>query len=172
MLDVSSILTGRLPLQKTPLDLRRVVQQAADNARTQAAAKGIALTLELPKEAVPVHGDEARLEQVLSNLLSNALKFSEPGGSVGIRLVRDDATAVLSVFDTGSGIAPNFLAKVFDPFAQADQSPTRRTGGLGLGLAIVRHLVERHEGTVSGSSAGVGQGATFTVRLPLTSAEA
>src|SRR5262249_33733027 len=115
-----------------------------------------------------VSGDADRLQQVVWNLLSNAVKFTPPGGLVGVRLERDVASVTITVSDTGEGIEPEFLPFVFDRFRQFEGGSTRSSGGLGLGLAIVRHLVESHGGTVGAESRGRGQGATFTVRLPLT----
>jgi signal transduction histidine kinase len=167
MLDLSSIVTGRLQLQRGPVDLVEVVRHAVDASRPAAAARAVPLSCHVPDEALLVEGDAARLEQVVSNLLSNAFKFVDPGGRVDVRLWRDDGWARLTVQDTGIGIESAYLSRIFDSFFQVDQTATRARGGLGLGLAIVRHLVERHGGVVEARSEGQGRGATFEVRLPL-----
>jgi signal transduction histidine kinase/CheY-like chemotaxis protein len=167
MLDVSRIVTGRLRLDVRPVDLMQVVAAALDTVRPAADARGVRLTSILDPGAGEISGDPARLQQVAWNLLSNAIKFTPRGGSVAVSLEHVDSRARLSVSDTGAGIAPDFLPHVFELFRQADASSTRQHGGLGLGLAIVRHLVELHGGTVAAKSAGPGKGATFTVELPL-----
>ncbi len=135
--------------------------------RPAADAKGVRIQATLDPRVGPVSGDPNRLQQVAWNLLSNAVKFTPKGGRVQVRLQRVNSHVEISVSDTGIGIAPDFLPFVFERFRQADSSATRAAGGLGLGLAIVRHVTEMHGGTVEASSAGEGQGATFTVRLPL-----
>jgi PAS domain S-box-containing protein len=165
ILDVARIVTGRVRLDRQPIDLRPVVEAALDVVRPTAAAKGVQLEA-MGLEPGPVSGDPARLQQVVWNLLTNAVKFTPSGGRVTVRLGRPDAEVRLTVSDTGAGIAPDFLPFVFDRFRQAETGTARRHGGLGLGLAIVRHLVELHGGTVEAASPGVGQGATFTVALP------
>jgi CheY-like chemotaxis protein len=135
--------------------------------RPAAEARGIAVQPVLDPAAGPVSGDADRLQQVVWNLLSNAIKFTPRGGRVQVRLTRADSHVEVAVADTGAGIEPEFLPHVFERFRQADASSTRRHGGLGLGLAIVRHLAELHGGTVGAQSAGAGQGSVFTVRLPL-----
>jgi len=167
LLDVSRLITGKLCLESTPVDLVTVVDAAVDSVRESAAAKGVALETQLDAPG-PLAGDGARLQQVVWNLLSNAIKFTPRNGRVTIRLERTGAEAELRVSDTGRGIASEFLPHIFDCFRQADSSSTRIHGGLGLGLAIVRHLVELHGGNVQAESAGVNEGATFTVRLPLS----
>jgi signal transduction histidine kinase len=136
-------------------------------ARSDAARGGVTLTCELAEALPPVRGDAARLQKVVRNLLSNAVKFTPPGGRVRVRVDRAGDEARLVVEDTGIGIAPAFLPHVFDRFRQADSSMTRVHGGLGLGLALARELVELHEGRLSAASPGDGAGATFTVHLPL-----
>jgi PAS domain S-box-containing protein len=167
LLDVSRIVRGQLKLDVLDADLAAAVEAAADTVRPAANAKGIALHLDLVPGAGAVRGDPARLQQVVWNVLANAIKFTPPGGRVDVRLERLPDRVQLQVKDTGVGIEPGFLPFVFERFRQADSSPTRAHGGLGLGLAIVRHLVEGHGGTVAAESAGRGKGATFTVSLPL-----
>ncbi|MDX6269216.1 MAG: hypothetical protein QOD28_439 [Acidobacteriota bacterium] len=167
LLDASRIITGKLRLELKPTELKQVVESACEAARPAAQVKGIELGLALDRAASLVAGDAERLQQVVWNLLSNAVKFTPEGGRVEVRLERAGAQARISVTDTGEGIREEFLPYVFDRFRQADQTTTRTHGGLGLGLAIVRHLAELHGGTVAATSAGEGHGATFEVRLPL-----
>jgi PAS domain S-box-containing protein len=172
LLEVSQIITGDLQVEMTPLDLPLVMEAALDVVRPVAEAKGVTLLATLDPWAGPVLGDAERLKQVLWNLVSNAVKFTPEGGRVHVRLEPRGAHARIVVQDTGRGIAPEFLPHIFDRFTQADGSGTVAPGGLGLGLAISRHLVELHAGTLSAESAGEGQGATFTVELPATRAAA
>jgi signal transduction histidine kinase len=168
ILDVSRIVSGRLRLEVSAVDLAHVVSAALDTVRPAADAKGVRLESALQAgEAATVAGDPGRLQQVVWNLLSNAIKFTGEGGTVSVQLEVTAAQARLTVTDSGVGIRPDFLPHVFQLFRQADSSSTRAHGGLGLGLAIVRHLVELHGGTVQAWSAGTGQGARFTVELPL-----
>jgi len=167
LLDVSRIISGKLRLSVQPVALADVVTAAIETTLPAAVAKGIHLADEIDPAAGRVWGDPARLQQVAWNLLSNAIKFTPQGGSVKVGLQRHNGYVELSVADTGAGISPEFLPYVFERFRQADSSTTRQYGGLGLGLAIVRQLVELHGGTVGVQSPGEGQGATFTVRLPL-----
>lgn len=167
LLDVARIASGRLELQCSPLDLRDVARVAVDSALPAAQNKNITLSFEGMGNAVPVSGDANRLQQVLANLLSNALKFTEPGGRVTVRVVAEGDTAVLAVEDTGIGIPPEFLPKAFDRFRQADASLTRAYPGLGLGLWIVKQVIEAHGGVVHAESEGRGRGTTITVTLPL-----
>jgi PAS domain S-box-containing protein len=167
LLDVSRIISGKLALDLTTVDLRAVLHAALEAVRPAASAKKIALTCDLPDAACFASGDPTRLQQIAWNLLSNAVKFTPPSGNVDVTLRRTDAGVLeLSVRDSGQGIDPAFLPHVFERFRQADGSTTRRHGGLGLGLAIARQLVELHGGTIEASSEGVGRGATFVVRLP------
>jgi len=145
------------------------VEMAIENMRPAAEEKGINISRHLDKTVGSVSADPERLQQIIWNLLSNAIKFTSRGGSVQVKLERADTDFEISVTDTGEGISQEFLPHVFDRFRQADSSITRSHGGLGLGLAIVRHLVEQHRGSVRAESAGKGRGATFTVRLPLAS---
>ncbi|HWT00762.1 MAG TPA: ATP-binding protein [Pyrinomonadaceae bacterium] len=171
LLDVSRIITGKLGL-----DVRRVapasfIEAAMEAVLPAAEAKGIVLEKSLPPDAAAIPGDPARLQQVIWNLLSNAIKFTPKGGSVRLGLENAGSHVEIFVSDTGDGIKREFLPYVFDRFRQEDGTTARRYGGLGLGLAIVRHLVELHGGTVRAESPGEGQGATFTVRLPLVVAQ-
>jgi PAS domain S-box-containing protein len=168
LLDVSRIMSGRLRLEVASVDLVSVVEQALESVRPAADAKGIRLSV-APGSAGTVLGDATRLQQVVWNLLSNAVKFTAEGGRVEVAVTRREAVVEVSVTDTGQGIPADFLPHVFERFRQAEAGPTRRYGGLGLGLSIVRHLVEMHGGSVRAASEGEGQGATFTVRLPLAS---
>jgi signal transduction histidine kinase/ActR/RegA family two-component response regulator len=166
LLDISRIVSGKFHLKTQILDVAAVVNSAVDVVRAPAAAKGIELDVDV-QSACTVSADPERLQQVLWNLLSNAIKFTPAGGRVGVGLQAMGGECTIEVRDTGVGIAPEFLPYVFDRFRQADGSPTREHGGLGLGLAIVHEIVEMHGGTVAASSSGFGRGATFTVRLPL-----
>jgi PAS domain S-box-containing protein len=166
VLDVSRFTAGKLKLERETVDLAGVVLAAVETVRPSAEAKHIRLLPDL-KPGVEVSGDPGRLQQVVWNLLANAVKFTPAGGRVGVSAGRLLTHARIEVSDTGQGIAPDFLPHVFDRFRQADSSTTRHHGGLGLGLSIVRHLVEAHGGSVHAYSAGEGQGATFTVDLPL-----
>jgi signal transduction histidine kinase len=166
LLDVSRIVSGKLDLEMEALDLSQLVGASVDSARPTASANGITLEMLIEPILAPISGDPARLQQVVTNLLGNSLKFTPRGGRVVVRLARKDSTAVLTVADTGSGIRPDALPFVFERFRQASIADTR-AGGLGLGLAIVKHIVELHHGSVAAASAGTGQGSTFTVTLPL-----
>jgi PAS domain S-box-containing protein len=191
LLDVSRILQGKLSLTVSPINLKLTIQAAIETVRLAAEAKSIAIETKLDPEVGLVSGDSTRLQQVVWNLLSNAVKFTPYGGQVEVRLESfefsvlscelEDSTqnsklttrnfknyAQITVRDTGKGISADFLPHVFDYFRQADSTTTRKFGGLGLGLAIVRHLVELHGGTIQADSPGEGLGATFTVKLPLT----
>jgi signal transduction histidine kinase/DNA-binding response OmpR family regulator len=167
LLDVSRIITGKLRLELHPVELVPIIESAIDSMRPAAEAKGIRFDVALEREAGQVSGDANRLQQVVWNLFSNAVKFTPDGGSVNVRLERTDSHARIAVSDTGQGIDPQFLPFIFDRFRQADGSTTRKHGGLGLGLAIVRHLVELHGGTIKVESEGQDRGATFTIELPL-----
>jgi signal transduction histidine kinase/CheY-like chemotaxis protein len=170
ILDVSRMITGKLRLAVEPVDVASVINAAIDAMQLAAESKGIQLKVTLDPAARHTFGDSGRLQQVVWNLLSNAIKFTPAGGRVEVRLERAGANIQLRVSDTGQGIESNFLPFVFDRFRQADATSTRQIGGLGLGLAIVRHLVELHGGTVNVESAGPGCGATFTIQLPLAGA--
>jgi PAS domain S-box-containing protein len=167
LLDTSRIITGKLRLNVRPVDLASIVAAAAETARPAAEARSIRLRTLLDTQAGLISGDPDRLQQVVWNLLSNAIKFTPKGGNVEVRLERAAAHVEITVADTGRGIAPEFLPHVFDRFRQADQTTTRTHGGLGLGLAIVRQLVELHGGSVQVESEGEGRGTSFIVSLPL-----
>jgi len=171
ILEVSRIVTGKLRLSTSLVDVGAVVEAAVETIRAAAQAKQILLEVDVEGELGTIVADEDRVQQILWNLLSNAVKFTPPDGHVRVRARRDDDAVELVVTDTGEGIDPDFLPYVFDRFRQFDGSTTRRHGGLGLGLAIVRHLAELHGGTVRAESRGRGHGAEFTVRLPVAAAE-
>jgi PAS domain S-box-containing protein len=167
LLDTARIISGKLRLELGPVDLVSVIDQAVQTIHPAADAKGISIETDLPSEIGQITGDPTRLQQVVWNLLSNAVKFTPQGGRVEARLERVDPHIRITVSDTGKGISPDFLSYVFDRFRQADASSARRYGGLGLGLALVKYLVELHGGTIEAASAGEGQGATFKVTLPV-----
>jgi signal transduction histidine kinase len=167
LLDTSRIATGKLHFEPKPTDLNVAVKAAVDTVRTSAAARNIELTMSLWPSSLMVMGEPVRLQQIAWNLVSNAIKFTDPGGKVSVTTQMDGNEAQLSVVDTGIGIAPEFLPHVFDRFRQADGSTSRRHGGLGLGLAIADALAKMHSGRLEAKSAGVSQGSTFTLRLEL-----
>ena len=167
LLDLSRVVTGKLTLQTELVDLAAIVDNAVQTQRLAADAKTIRLEVAVPADRAVVTGDSTRLQQIAWNLISNAIKFSSPGGKIAIDLERDSDYARLIVRDEGRGISPDFLPHVFEPFRQADGASTRAHSGLGLGLAIVKYLTELHGGSVSASSRGEGRGATFMVTLPL-----
>ena len=167
LLDVSRIVSGKLNLDVRPLDIASVVRAAINVVRPAADAKGITLDYDAEPGVGAISADSARLHQIIWNLLSNAVKFTPHGGKICVRVEQDGSNARVTVKDTGQGIDAEFLPRVFDRFRQADSSTTRSFGGLGLGLAIVRHLVELHGGTVSAQSDGVSKGATFIATFPL-----
>jgi PAS domain S-box-containing protein len=170
LLDVSRIITGKLRLDVRPIDLKSVIDQAIEAIRPAAEARGIHLQVTLDPLAGPISGDPDRLQQIVWNLLANAVKFTPRDGRVEVRLEPAESYVSIIVSDTGMGIKPEFLPFVFERFRQADSTSTRQYGGLGLGLAIVRHLVELHGGRAHASSPGENLGATFTVELPLIAA--
>ena len=167
LLDVSRIITGKLRLDVSTTELAQVVEAAVDAMRPAAEAKNIRLQVLLDPQVGPVSGDADRLQQVIWNLLTNAVKFTPKGGRIQVRLERVNSHVEITVSDSGKGIDSEFLPHVFDRFRQADQKSTRAHGGLGLGLSIVRQIVELHGGSVHAESEGDGQGATFVVQLPL-----
>jgi signal transduction histidine kinase/ActR/RegA family two-component response regulator len=172
LLDLSRIVAGTLRLAPQPVDLVAVAQAALDGVRPLAATKDVQLAFSPDLEALePVSGDAGRLQQVIWNLLANAIKFTPEGGRVDVFIERSNNCMEVRVVDTGQGIGPEFLPHVFERFRQADDATTQRHTGLGLGLAIVRQLVELHGGNVHADSDGVGRGATFTVRLPISAGE-
>jgi PAS domain S-box-containing protein len=166
ILDVSRIISGKLQLVSVVVDLLQVVRRGIDALQPQTDAKHLTLVAELPPVPVYVEGDPTRLEQLLGNLLSNAVKFTSPGGTIRIALRYAEGEARIVVQDSGTGIDPSFLPYVFERFTQGNSSSTRQHGGLGLGLALVRHLAESHGGSVRAESRGLGWGSTFTVMLP------
>jgi signal transduction histidine kinase len=172
LLEVSRAITGKLRLHLRPMALTPVLRAAVDSVRPAADAKGVVLDVAPPPGRDLVSGDPARLQQVMWNLLSNAIKFTHRGGRVAVRLEHAENAVRLVIRDDGAGIAPALLPRLFERFWQADGSTTRAQGGLGLGLAVVRHLTEQHGGTVQAESEGDGCGATFTVTLPALSLEA
>jgi signal transduction histidine kinase len=172
LLDVSRIVTGKMELDAQVMPLDRALENAVGSARVAAAARGVDLVPHIGRGAWNVVGSPERVQQIFGNLLSNAIKFSPKGGRVEVRLERDGDAARVSITDRGEGIAAEVLPHVFDRFRQADSSSRRRHGGLGLGLAIVRSLVDLHRGTVTASSEGGGKGSAFTVTLPLAPASA
>jgi PAS domain S-box-containing protein len=168
LLDMSRIISGKVRLDVQQIDLAAVVLESVDTMRASASGKEVRLQTVIDPLNASVSGDPNRLQQVFWNLLSNAIKFTPKGGRVQVLLERVDSHVEVSVIDTGEGISPDFLPYIFDRFQQADASTTRRHGGLGLGLSIVKNLVELHGGTVRAKSGGLGKGATFIVNLPLT----
>jgi len=172
LLDISRIAVGKMEIERAPVDLVLVVRQAADGVAMELGAKKLRLVVDLDHTAGEVFGDARRLEQVVSNLLLNAIKFTGEGGRIELRLARHETSARLTVTDTGVGIDPAMLSVIFNPFEQADTSTTRKHRGLGLGLAIVRQVVELHGGAIRADSKGLGQGATFTIDLPVLAVRA
>jgi signal transduction histidine kinase/CheY-like chemotaxis protein len=170
LLDVTRATRGKLHVDLRPLDVARIVRAVIDEIQPSMAAKSIELELTLGAGVMLIDGDSVRLHQVLDNLLRNALKFTDEGGRVRVRLARDEGRVVIEISDNGRGISAEFLPGVFEPFSQLDDSLTRSEGGLGLGLTIARELVLLHHGTIDVSSAGLGQGTTFTITLPAINA--
>ena len=169
LLDMARVLRGKLSLNTAPVDLLLVIESAIDTVQTAAISKSIQIHPML-SDIRPVSGDAVRLQQIIWNLLTNAVKFTPSGGRIDIRLEQIDNQAQITITDTGKGISPDFLPHIFESFRQEDASVTRNHGGLGLGMAIVYQLVEAHGGTVTADSPGEGKGAAFTVRLPLLNA--
>jgi CheY-like chemotaxis protein len=167
VLDVSRIVAGKIRLDVQPVGLPLIVDNAVATIQPAADAKGVRMQTLIDPRVGPVSGDPDRLQQVVWNLVSNAVKFTPRGGRVQVQLQSVNSHVEIAVSDTGVGIRPDFLPYVFERFRQAEAGTTRKTGGLGLGLAIVRHIIEMHGGTVYAASAGEGKGATFRVRLPL-----
>jgi len=167
LLDVSRLTRGKIELRKERLDLRSVVPRALDATRGLIEGRRHLISIDLPEEPVPVFADAVRLEQVLVNLLTNAAKYTEPGGHIAVRIERSGDRVELCVSDNGAGIAPHMLDRIFRIFEQADRTLDRAQGGLGIGLSIVRRLLELHDGTVEARSRGLGYGSRFIVRLPI-----
>jgi len=165
LLDVSRILRGKLTLKITRVNLSTPISAVIDSLRLAIEVKSLRLDYSIDPSVPPVMGDSNRLQQVVWNLLSNSVKFTEPGGQLTLRLKQEDRWVILQIQDTGVGILTEFLPHLFEYFRQGDSSTTRNHGGLGIGLGLVRHLVELHGGTISAESPGVGQGATFTIKL-------
>ncbi len=166
LLDVARIARGKIEIEPGPMDLVALVQRSAEDHRALMYERGVSLSVELPGQPAWVHGDATRLTQVVGNLLQNAAKFTEHGGRVAIGVEAADGVATVRVRDTGVGMAPELLGQIFEPFVQADRSLARSQGGLGLGLALVKGIVQMHGGEVHAESEGPGRGATFVVRLP------
>ena len=166
LLDVSRIIAGKLTFEARPVDLRFVVEAALDAAQPAAQSKGVTIERMIEAGVPPISGDAGRLQQVVGNLLANAIKFTPEGGRVEAALERSGGRARIRVRDTGSGIRAEFLPFIFERFRQADTTSTRKQKGLGLGLAIARHIVEMHGGSIEAASAGEGEGSTFTVTVP------
>ena len=169
VLDMSRIITGRMQLAIEPLDLGGVIGSAIETIRPGADAKDLTIGIDIEEGMPPIHGDGARLQQTLWNLLSNAVRFTPVGGRIAVSARRGGMGVLIAVADTGAGLDVDFLPYAFDRFRQGDQSFTRTQGGLGLGLAIVKHLVELHGGQVTAYSEGPNTGATFVVELPVVS---
>jgi signal transduction histidine kinase len=169
LLDASRITSGKIQLRREPLDLTAVAARAADTARPLFAEHGLRFDVELPDRPLLLDADPVRLDQVLANLLQNAAKFTPPGGRVRLAVEGDRTGAVVRVTDSGIGVAPELLPAIFEPFVQADREIDRAQGGLGLGLTLVRRLVEMHGGRVSAASEGPGTGCELVVWLPLRS---
>ena len=167
LLDLSRLQRGKISLNHEPISLPSIIDNAVETVRADATAKGIDIHLNVSDQLLLVEGDRLRLQQIAWNILNNAVKFTPAGGSIGIALNSENGNAVLAVKDTGQGIDPSFLPHVFEMFRQADGSNRRRHGGLGIGLALVRQLVQLHGGTISAESDGPNKGSRFTVRLPL-----
>jgi signal transduction histidine kinase len=171
LLDTSRIATGKLHFEPKPTDLNVIVKAAVDTVRTSAASRNIELTTSLSSSPLTVMGEPVRLQQIAWNIVSNAIKFTDPGGKVNVTTGRNRTQAYVEVVDTGVGIEPEFLPHVFDRFRQADGSTSRRHGGLGLGLAIADALTKMHDGRLEVQSGGVGCGSSFTLRLNLAAGE-
>jgi len=172
LLDVARIASGKLSVQLTSVDLHSIVAAALEAVRPAMNAKHLQLEAHLERRKMTVQGDVVRLHQILNNLLTNAIKFTPDDGRIAVELAQAGSAARITVSDTGRGIAPDFLPRVFERFRQADAASGQRRDGLGLGLGIVRYLLERHGGTIAAASPGLGRGATFSVMLPLSSEEA
>ena len=165
LLDVSRIVLGKIQLRGEPVDLRDIVRRVASAARFGVQSQLLVLKIELPGEPLVVHGDPTRLEQCVGNLLSNAMKYTPPGGTIALSAHEEGDSAVIRVRDSGVGIAPEMLEQIFDLFAQADTSLARARGGLGIGLTPARRLVELHGGVLTARSEGLGRGSEFEIRL-------
>jgi signal transduction histidine kinase len=167
LLEVSRINQNKLELRLEQTTVKQVLDAAIETARPGIDAARHNLQVNLPAEPVALYADAVRMSQVIGNLLSNSTKYTEPGGNIAVNVEREGEEVVISVRDSGIGIAPEELPRVFDMFAQAKRDADRHSGGLGIGLALVRRLVEMHGGTVTAHSDGLGKGSLFTVRLPV-----
>jgi signal transduction histidine kinase len=167
LLDITRIVNGTVRLSERDFSLNDLIRMAVDGIRPLAIAKSITLDFEPANESLVVKGDSERLQQVINNILSNAVKFTPEGGHIGVKFARNGPHAWIQVTDDGEGIRPEFLPRIFERYKQAHNSTTNRKGGLGLGLAIVKNLVELHRGTIRAESDGEGKGSTFIVELPL-----
>ena len=169
LLDISRISRGKIHLRKERVELSSIVKSAVETAQPLIESRKHELTVTLPPEAIWLEADAARLEQVVGNLLTNAAKYTEPGGRISVTAVREGSDVILRIKDTGIGILPEMLPRIFDLFVQADRSLERAEGGLGIGLTLVKSLVQLHQGTIEASSPGVGQGSEFVIRLQAVS---
>src|SRR6185436_14289225 len=167
LLDVSRITQGSIRLRKEVVDLKTILERAVDTTRPLIESRAHELILDLPREPIRLEADPTRLEQVVANLLNNAAKYTMPGGHISLSATRSGREAVIRVRDNGIGVPPDVLGRVFEPFVQSDGSLARSEGGLGIGLTLVRSLVEMHGGRVEATSPGLGQGSEFVVRLPV-----
>ena len=167
LLDVSRITSGKIVLKREPVKLESVVRDAVDSTRTAMDSMAHQLTVNLPPEPVVIRGDRVRLAQVLSNLLGNAAKFTPSGGEIAVNAAAENGAVEIRVRDNGIGIPPDMVDRVFEMFTQADRSASRQNGGLGIGLSLVRGLVEAHGGSVKATSGGPGAGSEMVVRLPV-----
>ena len=168
LLDVSRVMRGKIELRRERVELATVVARAVETVQPLVDAQGHELSVRLPPESLPLDADPVRLAQVVGNLLTNAAKYTEPGGRIWLTAERDGDEAVLRVRDNGIGIAPDMLPRIFELFVQVDHASTKAQGGLGIGLTLVKNLVEMHNGTVEARSDGLGKGSEFVVRLPLS----
>jgi CheY-like chemotaxis protein len=164
---VSRIAQGKVQLRRETLDLREVAEQAVEDIAPEVAERRHTLSVSLPEAPIWVSADSTRLRQIILNLLTNAVKYTEPGGQIGLSAEEGWAGAILRVRDTGDGIPPEMTARIFEMYAQVDRTLSRSQGGLGIGLTLVRQIAELHGGSVEASSGGVGEGSEFTVRIPL-----
>ncbi len=171
LLDVSRITSGKVRLQREAIDLRSAINNAVEAADPLLQARAHRLSVNLPEEAIWLFGDAARLQQVIGNLLTNAFKYTEKGGEILVDAIQDDREVTLRVVDSGMGITSELLPQIFELFIQGDQTIDRSQGGLGIGLTLVRQLVEMHSGRVEAHSEGVGKGSEFVIRLPIISIE-
>jgi signal transduction histidine kinase len=168
LLDVSRVSRGLVMIEKAPIDIGEVISGAVEQVATAAAQKGHAIGVSLPEEPAIISGDRTRMLQVVSNLLTNAIRYTPDGGNIDIRLAVKDGVVAVTIVDDGIGVRADLMPKLFDLYVQAERTSDRQGGGLGLGLALVKNLVEAHDGTVTAESAGEHRGSTFTVRLPVT----